>query len=81
MRPELEKLGFHTVQSHANFIWCTQAGWDLKSIYLQLKEQNIFVRYMVYDKWQDGGCGLRISIGTDEESRILLERLAAILGK
>ena len=81
MRPELEKLGFHTVPSYANFIWCTQADWDLKSIYLQLKEQNIFVRYMVYDKWQDGGCGLRISVGTDDESRILLERIAAILGK
>lgn len=81
MRPELEKLGFRTVPSYANFIWCTQADWDLKSIYLQLKEQNIFVRYMVYDKWQDGGCGLRISVGTDDESRILLERIAAILGK
>lgn len=79
MRPALAELGFNTVESHANFIWCTRKDWDLKNIYQKLKEQNIFVRFMVYDKWKDGGCGLRISVGTDEEIRILLERIKAIL--
>ena len=78
MEPALAELGFHTVPSHANFVWCTQKDWDLKEIYLKLKAQNIFVRYMVYDRWKDGGCGLRISVGTDEEVRTLVERIKEI---
>lgn len=75
MRPALEEVGFQVVPSQTNFLWCTRPDWDLKSIYLQLKAQNIFVRYMVYDQWRDGGSGLRISVGTDDEVRILVDRI------
>ncbi len=76
MNDALKEIGFHTVPSHANFIWCTQPDWDLKAIYSRLKAENIFVRYMVYDKWGENGCGLRISVGTDDEVKTLVDRIA-----
>lgn len=79
MIPALEEIGFHVLPSSANFCWCTHPEWDLKNIYETLKAQNIFVRYMVYNDWKsDQGCGLRVSVGTDEEICTLIERIAAI---
>ncbi|MDO4570800.1 MAG: histidinol-phosphate transaminase [Planctomycetia bacterium] len=76
MDSELREIGFETTPSHANFIWCTHPEWDLKRIYLELKSQNIFVRYMVYDQWSLGnGAGLRISVGSDPEMDVVLERI------
>lgn len=74
----MQRLGFHTVPSHANFVWCTYPGRQLRPIYEGLKAQNIFVRYMVYPNWGDG---LRISVGTDSQINILLERISALLNK
>ncbi len=61
---KMRALGFTVPDSHANFTWNVYPGKPLKPIYEYLKERNIFVRYMVYDRW---GEGLRISVGTDEQ--------------
>lgn len=80
MVPQLEKLGFHVTPSQANFLWCTMLERPLRPIYQTLREENIFVRYMPYDRWPYGnGEGLRISVGTDEEVKILMKRLGEIL--
>lgn len=76
----LEKLGFSVTPSQANFIWCTRlesSSWPgLEQIFLALKKQQILVRYMSYPGWGDG---LRISIGTDQQMDVCLDRLRAIL--
>ncbi len=70
MAIELGNLGFEVTPSHANFLWCRRTDRPVKSIYEQLKERKILVRYMNYDGYD----GLRISVGTDAEiDKLLLE--------
>src|SRR6266542_120367 len=76
MTAALGALGFTVCASRANFVWCRHPHWDLKSLYGELKNRRILVRYMVYDGYGDG---LRISVGSDEEINRLLEELAGIL--
>lgn len=61
---KMRQLGFTVTDSQANFTWNTKPGTPLKPIYEALRDQNIFIRYMVYDGW---GEGLRISVGTNEQ--------------
>jgi histidinol-phosphate aminotransferase len=72
----LRKLGFSTVDSHANFVWSTHSEQPVKPFHERLKENGVLVRYMNYPGWGDG---LRISVGTDEQIDTCLERLAAIV--
>lgn len=74
MTEELNKLGFVTTESHANFVWCTHPSRNLQADYAALKEDKILVRYMSYDKWGDG---LRISVGTDDQIDACLALLAS----
>ncbi|MEQ1826864.1 MAG: histidinol-phosphate transaminase [Pirellula sp.] len=76
MLVELRKLGFHVVESHANFLWCTRSDRPVRPLYEQLKESGILVRYMEYPLWGDG---LRISVGSDEQIDALLVILKQLL--
>ena len=58
-------LGFEVPESHANFTWNVRNDLPLKPIYVHLKQHGILVRYMDYPGWGDG---LRISVGTDEQT-------------
>jgi histidinol-phosphate aminotransferase len=60
----LQQLGFSTVPSQANFVWCSHPARSVKAVYESLKSNQVLVRYMNYPKWGDG---LRISVGTDEQ--------------
>jgi histidinol-phosphate aminotransferase len=60
----LNQLGFSTVPSQANFVWCLHPSRSAKTIYESLKSNQVLVRYMNYAKWGDG---LRVSVGTDEQ--------------
>jgi histidinol-phosphate aminotransferase len=73
---EMRQLGFAAVDSQANFVWCTRADRPVRSLYEQLKQQRILVRYMNYSGWGDG---LRISVGTDAEVDSCLEKLKAMV--
>jgi histidinol-phosphate aminotransferase len=68
----LQQLGFDTLPSHANFVWCTHPRKPAKRIYEKLKERDILIRFFDYPNW---GSGLRISVGTDAEIGRLLEEL------
>ena len=70
----MQRLGFETVESHANFTWNTHPEQPVKPIYERLKQERILVRYMNYPGFGDG---LRVSVGTDEE----VDALLAALGK
>jgi histidinol-phosphate aminotransferase len=72
----LRTMGFATLPSHANFVWCQHPARPAKAIYEELKAQGILIRYFNYPNW---GAGLRISIGTDEEIDFLLDTLRRTL--
>jgi histidinol-phosphate aminotransferase len=64
MTAALKEMGFATVPSQANFVWCPHPSAPVEPIYQQLKQAGILVRYMNYPDWGDG---LRISVGTDDQ--------------
>jgi histidinol-phosphate aminotransferase len=72
----LDKLGFQGVDSQANFVWRQHPSRSAKELYERLKSDGVLVRYMNYLEWGDG---LRISVGTDEQVDVLLEKLASAL--
>ena len=68
----LRELGFDVIPSQANFVWATHPRRAAKQIYEELKQAQLLVRYMNYPNWQDG---LRISVGTDEQTDALFALL------
>ncbi|WP_237055534.1 histidinol-phosphate transaminase [Microbulbifer sediminum] len=67
---DLAALDFEVVPSLANFVLARPRAIDAESLYLQLRERQILVRY--FNKPRIGDY-LRISIGTDAEMDALLE--------
>ncbi len=74
---ELRALGFRFRDSGTNFLFVTHPEKPAKEIFNKLRERDIFVRYFDRDRIREY---LRISIGTDEEMRLLLTALEEILG-
>ncbi|MDH5720937.1 MAG: histidinol-phosphate transaminase [Spirochaetia bacterium] len=76
---ELEKLGFFTLPSKANFI-LTKPPEKIKAeeLYEDLKEKKILTRYFNTSYISDY---LRISIGSKEENNILLEKIKEIINR
>ncbi|MDV3349554.1 histidinol-phosphate transaminase [Leptothoe sp. LEGE 181152] len=73
---DLKRLGFSVPESHGNFILATPNSHPAESLYLALKEQGILVRYFKQPGLEDK---LRISIGTEEENKTLIEALASLI--
>ncbi len=74
---ELEKLGFDVIPSSANFVFAKPPeGHTAESLYLQLKQKNILVRYFKTPRINEH---LRISIGTDDEMDTLIETLTELI--
>lgn len=73
---ELRGLGFQCVDSQANFLWCEHPRHGSKELYEELKAGGILVRYMNYLGWGDG---LRITVGTDEQTSALVSRLKTLV--
>ena len=72
----LDRLGFETVPSSANFVWCRHPNHDARTLYEQLKQNRILVRFMDYPNWGDG---LRISVGTENQISALITILESIM--
>ncbi|WNZ45811.1 histidinol-phosphate transaminase [Leptolyngbya boryana CZ1] len=72
---ELRQLGFEVWNSQTNFL-LTQPPGNAAKIYEALKQQNILVRYFNQPNLDDK---LRISVGTDEQNRILITTLSSQL--
>lgn len=75
-KKELKKLGFGFRNSKANFIFATHKSVPAKEIFDKLKENDIYVRYWNKDRINNY---LRISIGTDEDMKTLIEKLKEIV--
>lgn len=63
----MRELGFIVPESFSNFTWNVWRNNELshKELYLYLKKNGYLVRYMNYEGYGDG---LRISVGTDEDT-------------
>ncbi len=71
-KEELEKLGFHCLDSCANFLFAVHERIPAKQIYEAMRKEQIYLRYFEKERIDNY---LRISIGTDEE----MDRLFACL--
>ncbi|MCH7728291.1 MAG: aminotransferase class I/II-fold pyridoxal phosphate-dependent enzyme [Planctomycetes bacterium] len=78
----LRDLGFHVVDSQANFVWATHPDGGHRETFGQLKQRRILVRYMRFPGTaaEDRGQidGLRITAGTDEQIDRLLDAMRKI---
>lgn len=68
---ELEKLGFDVLDSQTNFIFATHNKRNMKSLFEYLKTQKVFIRYFSLPRIENY---VRITIGTNEEMDIFLEK-------
>ncbi len=75
----LRALGFDVVESQANFVWATHPQNNHRSIYEGLKARRVLIRYMTFSMESGQLDGLRITIGTDEETDRCLDELRSVL--
>lgn len=68
---ELENLGFDVLDSQTNFIFATHNKHNMKSLFEYLKTQKVFIRYFSLPRIENY---VRITIGTNEEMDIFLEK-------
>jgi len=73
---KLKKLGFKVLNSSANFIFISHNKVFAGDLYKQLKENGVLVRYFAKNRIDNY---LRITIGTDEEMGIFIEKLEEII--
>ena len=72
----LENNGFNVIPSKANFIFIHHPEKDAAELYATLKKQGVLVRYFNKPRINQY---LRVSIGTDEEMDIFINKLDGIL--
>jgi histidinol-phosphate aminotransferase len=78
MTAELTDLGFKVYPSDANFLWVKPPKPGAKKLFEELKKRNIFVRW--FDGPRTKEC-LRITVGTDAQTVLLVDALEEIFGK
>jgi histidinol-phosphate aminotransferase len=74
---EMSKLGFKILPSAANFIFARHPAYRAADLSAALREKAIIVRHFRKPRIDQY---LRITVGTDEQCRILLKTLEEILG-
>lgn len=73
---ELDKLGFETVSSTANFLLTKPKGISAKQLYLALKQKGVLVRYFDNSLISDY---VRITVGSREQMEILIQKTKEVL--
>jgi histidinol-phosphate aminotransferase len=68
----LEARGYQVLPSAANFVFARRPGEDLAPVQARLRERGVLVRHFPTPRLRDG---LRITVGTDAEVEILLEKI------
>ncbi len=72
----LSDLGFSVTDSKTNFVFASHRETDAEYIFERLKEKKIYVRHFKQPRIRNY---LRISVGTDDEMKRLMEELKRIL--
>ncbi|WP_110670373.1 histidinol-phosphate transaminase [Salinicola halophilus] len=75
-RRELEALSFEVLPSQTNFLFVRHPGYEGAALFAGLRERGVLVRHFDRDGLRDF---LRISIGTNDEMKSLVEALRAIV--
>jgi histidinol-phosphate aminotransferase len=75
---ELDVLGFETLPSSANFVFTRHSHHDGSFLHQTLRERGIIVRHFKTKRIDQF---LRITIGTDEEMKVLINALGEMLIK
>ena len=75
---ELESLGFEVLPSSSNFIMATHNEFSMKEMFEYLKAQKVFIRYFSLPRIEKY---VRITIGTDEEMDVFLEKVKEFIAK
>jgi histidinol-phosphate aminotransferase len=72
----LDRMGFRIWPSQANFVMARPPHGDAGRFYRELRDQGILVRY-----WDRPGLAdkLRITVGTDEDNRMLLDAIRQLV--
>lgn len=78
MTNELADLGFRVYPSETNFLWVKPPKPGAKKIFDELKKRNVFVRWFDSNRTRDY---LRITVGTDQQTMLLVEALEEVFGK
>lgn len=73
---ELEKLGFEVIPSKANFIFAKHPDFDGAKVYEELKSKGILVRHFTKESICDYN---RITIGSEEQMKIFVEKITEIV--
>lgn len=73
---QLEKLGFTCLDSSTNFLFATHNTVPAQEIFEKLQERKIYVRHFNKERIDNY---LRITIGTDEQMKQLVDALKEIL--
>jgi len=74
---DLSGLGFEVLPSGANFIFAKHPAWDGGELTAKLRERSIIVRH--FKSPSRISPYLRITIGTDDQSKVLIDALSDIL--
>ena len=77
-KQRLTELGFTFRDSKSNFIFASHKSCPAEELFKALRERHIYVRYFPKDRIDNH---LRITIGTDEEMKKLVEFLTEYLQK
>jgi histidinol-phosphate aminotransferase len=72
----LQAAGFDTTPSSANFVWATHPSGQHQALYESLKASGVLVRWIKHPGWAGGDDGIRFSVGTPEQTDVLLSLLA-----
>lgn len=72
----LKRMGYQVYPSHANFVLARMREQNLKSVYEELKQRKILVRY--FDTTDLRDC-LRITVGAPREVKALVQELTGLV--
>lgn len=78
MKAELTKLGYTFPDSKSNFVFATHSKYKATDIMDYLRANKILVRHFKSDRINNY---LRISVGTDEQAKKLIDALTAFVNK
>lgn len=73
----LTELGFTVIPSQANFVFAAHPSMDGECLYRRLKERGILIRHFSSARISNFN---RITIGTMEQMKLLVETVGSILG-
>jgi len=73
---DLESLGFYVLPSATNFVFASHATYPAANLYEQLRERGMLIRYFATEPIDNF---VRITIGTDDEMKQLIEAVKEII--